>query len=207
MISYRYKVPVLLMLIVALIPTIIHNYLGATITDGKDLSKIPTKFADFISKPSKKLPIWGKEVFNTDEWVERIYRNRKFKTVRLFIARSYDHKRLYHHPELALSYGVSMSNKEMLNLTEHPGINIYFLANDDYTKQAAYVLLYDKQFIDKPILHQLSESFRLLLNPRKPITLFYASQEFPDGNKDFENTAFAEVLINAIKQFQAQTGQ
>ena len=204
MISSRYAIPVIILLVVALIPTIIHSYIGATVIDGKSVHAIPGIFKNFTSKPSKRNAQWGKDIFDSEDWFERDYFDTQRTKVRLFVARSYDHKRLYHHPELALSYGQSLTGKSISNLPGHPEIPVYILSNDDKSKLIAYTLLYDNEFIKNPIMHQLSDSARLLLNARKPMTLFYASQSGPPSKTQFEKSSTASLLLLAIQSFRSQ---
>ena len=74
MISSRYSLPVVLLLILALLPTIIHSYLGSEYDDGKSVHSIPTVLAGFSSEPylRHKDP-WVKSQYGSEDWIERIY--------------------------------------------------------------------------------------------------------------------------------------
>ncbi|NOR69133.1 MAG: hypothetical protein GQ532_05470 [Methylomarinum sp.] len=205
MISTRYLIPTLILLALALIPTTIHNYIGAIINDGKSVNNIPFTLNQFTSTPSKRNSQWGKDIFGSEDWFERNYQDKLHNKVRLFVARSYDHKRLYHHPELALSYGHSLNTMETLNLPNHPEIPVHILNKDDGSMRIAYILLYGNNFIDDPILHQLSDSIRLLMSPRKPMTLFYASQIGSLTNEPLNQSPIISILSLAIKNFQSQS--
>jgi len=204
MISSRYSIPVIFLLVIAIIPTIIHNYLGATIKDGKSVHDIPSIFKDHISTPTKRYSQWGKDIFDSEEWVERNYVNTKQTKIRLFVARSYNHKRLYHHPELALSYGQNLGNKKIINILGSPEIPVHILTNNDQSKLIAYILLYDDKFIKRPIMNQLSNSVRLLFNPRKQMTLFYVSQSTSPSTSFFKESAAASLLLSVIQSFRSQ---
>jgi len=205
MISTRYAIPVIILLALALIPTTIHSYIGATVNDGKSAQSIPLTLNNFTSTPAKRNAQWGEDIFGCTDWFERNYQDNHHTNVRLFVARAYDHKRLYHHPELALSYAQNLGKKEMLNLPGHPEIPVHVLSKEDHSMRVAYVLLYDGQFIQDPITHQISTSLNLLVNARKPMTLFYASQSGPPANTTFDQSAVADLLFQVIKSFQAQT--
>jgi len=202
MISSRYAMLVIILLIIALIPTVIHSYIGATAIDGKSVQSIPSIFNNFTSTPSKRNAQWGKDIFDSEDWFERDYFDTQRTKIRLFVARSYDHKRLYHHPELALSYGQNLTKKSIVNITEHPEIFVHLLSNDNSSNLIAYVLLHDKQFIENPVIHQLSDSTRLLINARKPMTLFYASIQSSNGQ--FKHSAIEQLLLLAIESFSSQ---
>lgn len=204
MISTRYAIPVITLLILALIPTLLHSYIGATYNDGKSVHNIAKTLTNFASSPSQRNKTWGKDVYGSDDWFERIYVNGQDQEVRLFVARSYDQKRLYHHPELALSYGQNFTKKSISALPNYPEIPVHLLSNDDNSKIVAYVLMSDNKFIKDPIKHQLGNSLRLLISARKPLTLFYASQSELPLNTNFTQSSCATILTLAIQSFLAQ---
>lgn len=204
MISTRYAIPVIILLILALIPTVLHTYIDAKVTDGKSVNNINMTLNDFTSIPAKRNTQWGMDIFGSKDWLERDYQDKQYNQVRLFTARAYDHKRLYHHPELALSYGHSLSKKDMLNLPGFGEIPVYILSSSDSSMLVAYALLYDNEFVKDPISHQLSESIRLLVNARKPMTLFYVSQSGLDPNAPVIQSAAISLLSLAIQSFQSQ---
>ncbi|GEM_PF-534247 len=205
MISTRYAIPVIILLALALIPTTIHSYIGATVNDGKSAQNIPLTLNNFTSTPAKRNAQWGEDIFGSTDWFERNYQYNQHTNVRLFVARAYDHKRLYHHPELALSYAQNLGKKEILQLPGHPEIPAHVLSKEDHSMLVAYVLLYDGQFIQDPITYQISTSLNLLVNARKPMTLFYVSQSGPSANTEFDQSAVADLLSQAINSFQTQT--
>ena len=204
MLTTRFAIPVCILLTLALIPTVLHSYLDKKAADGKYAKKTPITFNSFNSLASKKNNSWGMDLFGTSDWVERIYQDQQYRRVRLFTGRSYDHKRLYHHPELALSYGQNLTKRGIVNLKEIPDIPIHLFNSDDNTTRVAYVLLYNGEFIANPILHQLTDSLRLLISTRKPMTLIYASQSNIPANLPFRQTAMAKLLPLAIHAWQAQ---
>ncbi|HLP81298.1 MAG TPA: hypothetical protein VK141_04785 [Nitrosomonas sp.] len=73
MIATRYTLPVIVLLLVALIPTVIHNYMGLTAKDNFSVSRIPLILDSFSSQPSNRLKVWGKETFDCYDWIERKY--------------------------------------------------------------------------------------------------------------------------------------
>ncbi len=202
--SSRYAIPVIILLALALIPTTIHSYIDAKVNDGKSVNDIALILENFSSTPANRNSRWGMDVFGSEDWFERDYQDKQNNKVRLFTARAYDHKRLYHHPELALSYGHSLDNNDILHLPDYPEIPVVVLRGDDKAMIVAYVLLYDGEFVADPINHQLGESIRLLANSRKPMTLFYASQSAVPNDTEFNQSAVAALLSLAIQNFQSQ---
>jgi hypothetical protein len=188
----------------ALIPTVIHNYLGLKTDDGLSVKNINTVLDNFNSISTNRHSEWGKETFGSEDWIERIYTDEKGKSLRLFVGRSYDHKRLYHHPELALSYAKDLRSIGQLGLPGQPEIPVNLLHNETRPNMAAFVLLYDGKFIDNPILHQLKDSFKQLVSGRKPITLFYIVDDNEPENSVFIQSPAASLLNKAIKDFISQ---
>ena len=116
MISARYALPVALVLMLALIPTVIHSYLNLKSDDGLSVKNIKSALDNFNSTPTNRQPGWGEDTFGCEDWIERIYTDEQGKSLRLFVGRSYDHKRLYHHPELALSYAKDLRGEGQIRL-------------------------------------------------------------------------------------------
>jgi hypothetical protein len=204
MISSRYVLPATLILLLALIPTAIHSYLDLKTDDGLSVKNISQVLGNFYSTPTNRQPEWGKETFGSEDWIERIYTDEQGKSLRLFVGRSYDHKRLYHHPELALSYAKDLRGAGQIRLPGQPEIAVNLLHNEMRPNMAAYVLLYDGKFIDSPISHQIRDSLKQLFNARKPITLFYIVDDHEPKNSPFIQSPAALLLTKAIKNFMDQ---
>jgi len=201
MISSRFALPVAIILLLALVPTVIHSYLGLTKDDGRSIPSINTVLNNFSSTPSNRNPGWREEIFDSYDWIERIYRDESGHAIRLFVGRSYDHKRLYHHPELALSYAKDLGHQKLVHLPSEPAIAINVLQNPSRPGLAAYALVYNDEFIDNPIAHQLQDSLHLLIGARKPMTMFYVADDSVPTDVPFEKTPAAALLVSAIKDF------
>jgi hypothetical protein len=204
MISARYALPVSLVLMLALIPTVIHSYLGLKTDDGLSVKKIKPELGNYNSEPTNRQPGWGEETFGSVDWIERAYTDEQGKTLRLFVGRSYDHKRLYHHPELALSYAKDLRSEGRIRLHGQPEIPVNLLRNEMRPNMAAFALLYDGKFIDNPISHQIRDSLKQLISARKPMTLFYIADDNAPKNTAFIQSPAASLLNKAIKDFMAQ---
>jgi len=204
MTSARYALPVALVLMLALIPTAIHSYLGLKADDGLSVKNIKSVLDNFNSIPTSRQSGWGKETFGSEDWVERTYIDEQGKSLRLFVGRSYDHKRLYHHPELALSYAKDLRSAGQIRLPGQPEIPVNVLRNETRPNMAAFVLLYDGKFIDNPITHQIGDSLKQLVSARKPMTLFYIVDDNEQKNITFTQSPAASLLNKAIKDFMAQ---
>jgi hypothetical protein len=204
MTSARYALPVALVLFLALIPTVIHNYLGLKSDDGLSVKNIKSELGNFNSEPTNRQPSWGEETFGSEDWIERTYTGEQGKSLRLFVGRSYDHKRLYHHPELALSYAKDLRSEGQIRLPGQPEIPVNLLRNNMRPNMAAFALLYDGIFIDNPISHQIRDSLKQLFSARKPMTLFYIVDDNAPKTTEFIQSPAALLLNKAITNFMAQ---
>jgi len=202
MISSRYVIPIILLLTLALLPTFIHSYLGSMSDDGRSVRSIPTVLAGFSSEPylRHKDP-WVKSLYGSEDWMERIYKNNKGEKIRLFVARSYDFKKLYHHPELALSYASDLKEEGIVMLPGDPEIPVFILRNSKGRGIAAYVLLHEGKFVKDPVSHQIKGAFTQLFSPMKAMTLFYVSDTSSPAAEKFNGTSSASLLAAAIQSF------
>lgn len=204
MISPRYAAPVAAVLSLALVPTVIHSYRGARVDDGVRSAAVAEALDGMPSSPTARKAAWVRSNFATDDWIERTYRVNGSDAL-LFVARSYDPKRLYHHPELALLRGTQTTVKGMARAAARPDIPLHVLETERDGRHgvAVYALMYDRRFIDNPLLFQLRTSVQLLLSGRRPLTLFMSSalEGTPD---DLENAAATRLLLAAIHNFERQ---
>ncbi len=125
----------------------------------------------------------------------------------MFVARSYDLKRLYHHPEIGVLHGVDLDKGGIERLPGMPDVPVYVLKSQTGRGLAAYVLLYDGQFTENPILLQVLTSVELLFSPRKPMTLFLVYDERARQDTSLEQSPAASVLAEAVKSFLSQKPQ
>lgn len=205
MVSSRYVFPVIFLLMLALVPTILHTYLSPVDDDGLSVHTIAPILSDYSSKPFlRHNNYWAKTMYGSQDWVERIYKNPRGKKVRLFSARSYDYKRLYHHPELALSHGVDLEDEGIIILPGASEIPVHVLRNTKNNARVAYVLLYENEFITNPVLFQFTQALKQIISTRKAMTLFYVSDSPSSASAEYSQSPSAFVLSAAIKSFMAQ---
>ena len=204
MLSSRYAPAVCVALLVALVPTAIHSYVGLIVDDGHDTASIPRTLSSYTSAPSTRAAGWGKSQFESDDWFEREYRSAG-DTVVMTVVRSYDVKTLYHHPELAVSYHSVKFDRSTVLLAPHGNaeVPVHVLTKDNGGAVGLYVLHYDGRFIADPIRFQLRTAGELLFTGRKPMTLFFVRDDVvPDGVAPLQLPA-ARLLFEAIDRFVA----
>jgi hypothetical protein len=207
--SYRYAAAVCVLAGMALVPTIIHSYVGMLIDDGRGTSRVPTTLAGLRSTASgRNNATWGKRRFDSDDWMERSYGSGGDRVL-LTVIRSYDLKALYHHPELAVAYheGHSFQPAATQRFMGHEAIPVHVLgAVAPDTTVAMYVLEYDGRHIENPIAFQLRTAGELLFSGRKEMTLFFA-QGTVRANEALPSAAVTKVLLGAIDGFDVRASR
>ncbi|MCB1831037.1 MAG: hypothetical protein H6964_17575 [Chromatiaceae bacterium] len=206
MVSSRFSLIVIFLLSLALVPTIIHSYIKAKTDDGITVSTLIPIIDGFSSEPyTRHNDAWVKTMFDSEDWVERVYNAPDGVNIRLFMTRSYDHKRLYHHPELGLSHGGDFRSIGVVMFGERPKVPVHLLRHSSGSGLVAYALLADGKFIENPVLHQISESLVQLVSASRQMTLFYVADSSTSNSTEFNQTAAAMVLKAAIESFAAKT--
>lgn len=201
MISRKYLPHLVALLAVALIPTLIHQYLGLEEDDGLQANAIPKRLAGYSAQSTERRRAWGEAVFGSHDWFERNY-ERDGRTLRLFVGRGYDQKRLYHHPEIGLSRGIDLEPETIVSLDG--GMSVHLLREKDGEGAVAYVLLYDGRSIVDPVANQIRNALWQLFHPRRPMTLFYVADPYLRKSESFEESEAARLLRAAIAEFLQQ---
>jgi hypothetical protein len=204
-ISFRYLVPVSLLLMLALVPTVIHYYAAATNYDGLTAQAVNRPFDGFTDEPTARRAQWVEDTFASKDWFENRYTGVNGESVLLFVARSYDLKRLYHHPEIGILRGVDLERAEIIRTAGMPDIPVHFAKVRSGAGAAAYVLLYNGEFIENPITMQLKISLEMLFSARKPLSLFFVYDSTLQRDAGFVSSPAAQILAEAINRFSLQS--
>jgi hypothetical protein len=191
----------------ALTPTVMHSYLGLRADDGRTAAAVPTSLSGLTSRPSDRQAAWVLRTLDSSDWSERHYRKPNGGDITLFIARSYDGKRLYHHPELAIAYGHDLRDGGIVQVQTPVAMTIHTLRGPTElgTGLAVYALLYGREFIDNPYVFELRRAGTLLFRPRQPLTLFFAHDREAPADTAVEEALVTRVLTAAAQSFLAQT--
>jgi len=201
-ISSRFVPAVCALIAVTLVPTYIHSYAGSTVSDGRTTSSMPESLAEYQGTSSGRNATWGKRRFDSDDWTERIYRFQGDE-VKLSVIRSYDPKSLYHHPELAVSYGPSYVNNDVRLLAQRPDIPVHVLSTDGGSTRTVviYALHYGDTFVQDPIRFQLRTAGELLFSGRKAMTLFFLTDETVPASIGVDTLPSLGLFFAAIDHF------
>jgi hypothetical protein len=195
MISTRYAPAVSLLLALAIVPTVRNSYVNAHAGDGRTTTAIPMVLAGQPGAATPRGTAWTRTTLGAEDAIERRYAS----NITLFVARSYDAKQLYHHPELAVAYGRSFSASGTRPAASRPDVPVHWLTGDDVW--ALYVLAYEEAWVSDPIRFELRRALTGLVRPREPMTLFFVHGR---GAPPAEAEA---VLMAAIDSFKAQSGR
>jgi hypothetical protein len=203
--SSRFAPAVCVLVALALVPAVMHSYVGATAIDGRSTSRIPSELAGFSSTPSTRHAGWGEDKFESDDWIERTYTDGQHELV-LTVVRSFDLKRLYHHPELSVAYGTPFVQYEATHVRGAPDVPIHVLRTGgaEGSAVALYALHYGNEFVEHPLLFQIRTAGEMLMAPRKAMTLFFVQQHGVRGDADISTLASKQLLFAAIEQFLRQ---
>ena len=173
MISDRYAPLLASVVALALVPVVLHSYMGSTIDDGRKTESIAPKLGEYASAKTDRDANWGQRRFESFDWFERRYISASDSVV-LVVLRSYDLKKLYHHPELDVAYGVPLLRNKVARTPATGEIPVHMLYNDEESGGAAlYVLQYGDDYVEDPLRFQVRSSLELLFSPRKAMTLFF----------------------------------
>lgn len=197
----RYASAVCLLLGLALVPTLIHSYGGDVAGDGRSASIVPASAAGFSSAPTDRNAGWAKRRFDSDDWIERTYA-KNGDEAQLTVIRSYDAKKLYHHPELAVAYGTSFVGHQLRRFPQDPSVPVHVLEPaPGVSARAMYVLNYGDDFIDDPIRFQIKSAGELLFSRRKPMTLFFVHDVTVPEGADLATLPSTDLLFSVVHSF------
>lgn len=202
--SSRFDLPVALVLLLALLPTAIHSYVGMRVDDGLTTATIPNTLAGFVGTKTSRNEAWGQKRFDSADWIERTYSSNA-TDVRLVVVRSFDLKKLYHHPELAAAYGIDLRLGDIQRSEAGPTV-VHTLESASGERQVVmYALMHDGVFVENPLWFQLKTAGKLLVGGRRQMTLFFVHQARVPAEQPAGDTAAAMILRAAVDAFVHQT--
>jgi hypothetical protein len=198
-IATRYLPALGALLALACIPTIIHSYAGTTVMDGRSAASLPLRLNGAEGRPSGRSVTSVQGIYAATDFVERQYG----RDLTLFVARSYDFKRLYHHPEHAVARGDGYEGAVVERPEKRPEIPIFVLKGTQQ-RVSVYALLYEDEFVENPIRFQLHNALTSLIRPRSPMTLFFVRGKAETDPPDSDASRAEALLLAAIDSFLAQ---
>jgi hypothetical protein len=205
MVSTRYAAAVAGLLAIALVPTVVHNYLGVTATDGRRVAAIPPRLAGYDSRPTARPESWARRNFDAVDALERYYG--PGDRLRLVVARSYDAKKLYHHPELVASYGKGLTSGGTSVLPDAPAVPFFILRSSrtEGRDLVVYALVSRDEVIRNAYVYQVRAAVRQLLRGRELLTLVYVHDTGATPGAPIDAQPATRLLREAVVAFLAQS--
>lgn len=200
MISSRYAPAVCVLVALALVPTLLHSYAHTVAKDGLTTANIPLSLNGAPSTPTEHDAAWGRRRFDAFDWTERRYRLEDGEVL-LTVLRSYDLKKLYHHPELDVAYGAGYLRYHVERLDSRRDLPLHVLSDLEQQATAVYALHYEDGFVEDPIAFQVRTAGELLFSPRHAMTLLFARDFRPTQGKALAQYPSTRVLLSAIDSF------
>lgn len=127
----------------------------------------------------------------------RDFATRQYGAVELFAARTYDGKKLFHFPELALTYGRAATATRDVE-----GARVLEFAEPRNVRVAAYALVYGKRPVAQPIRFYLSILPELFVGRREPMTLVYVQGDAEPGGERALEEQLRALLDRAVRSLQ-----
>ena len=193
-------------LALALVPTVLHSYVGLKSIDGYDAAAAAPQLPGLASAPTDRRAAWVLDRFASEDWIERRYQATDGRALLLFVARSYDLKRLYHHPELAIAYGTDLRAAGTSRFPATKNVPVHVLRDQGGQNNglAMYALHYDDGFVDDPYLLQARVAWQLLFTPRRAMTIFFVYDSSFSPDTRLENAPALALLHASIDNFLSQ---
>jgi len=199
MIAARYARPVAALVAFALIPTVLHTYVGARSVDGRRVDRLPSQLSGLYGATTPRGGRWALEALDADEAIERQYGSE----LTLFVARSYDVKRLYHHPELVVAYGRNFDAQTIVWFDRNAPIPVHVLTGPGRT--AAYVVQSGDAFVGDPLAYEMRSALPALFRARRQATLFFAYGRDERTPIALDSPTIG-LLLSAVQSWQSQQG-
>jgi hypothetical protein len=129
-----------------------------------------------------------------DHFGARDFVSREYGAIDFFAARTYDGKKLFHFPELALSYG-----RAATAVRDVEGARVIEFATEEGTHVAAYALLYGRRRVAEPIRFYLSILPEIFVGGKEPMTLVYVQGDARKGEEKALEKDLRTLLARAIE--------
>lgn len=202
MISSRFGAVTVALLGIALVPTIIHGYLGQLEHDQRRAAAVDPVLAGMRSTPVPHAPGWGNQYLGSHDWIARTYAAPDGDPLHLVVARTWDAKSVYHHPELAAAYGVAYRSHDVVRWQALGDAPVHVLSTDGPNRQrlAVYCLLYGDEIVGNPYWFQIRVASELLFRGRRPMTLVFVRDDAP-GDVPVTASRAAHLLEAAVRDF------
>lgn len=181
MIATRHAWLVAGLLLLALVPTYFNVYRQPpALTPDALAAAIPADLEGYRgAAPGRHDAGWVAAHFAANDFVERTYRVGTLE-LELFAARTYDAKKLFHFPELALTYGRSATAERREELTvagEALPVRVLEFRKPTAVRLSVSALFYGRRPVRDPMRFLVRTLPALFVGQREPMTLIYVQGE------------------------------
>jgi hypothetical protein len=194
----KYGITVAGLCAVTLVPVVMHSYVDVRSDDGRQLQRLAPNLAGLQGVDTARGGRWAMAALDADQAIERAYG----PDLTLFAARSYDAKRLYHHPELVVTYGQEFDTSSVMRFAPRAEIPVHVLSAAG--RQAVYVVESGGTYIDNGLMYEVQTALAALIEPRRPVTLLFVHGRPEPGALSIQSPAVA-LLFDAIDSFRLQS--
>ena len=205
MIATRHTWLVAALLLLALVPTYLNVYRQPpALEPGVLAAAIPADLEGYRNAaPGRHQADWAAAHFAAQDFVERKYRVGT-QECELFAARTYDGKKLFHFPELALTYGrsVTAERREELDLADQVlPVRVLEFRNRTSVRLSVSTLFYGKEPVRDPMPFLFRTLPALFVGQREPMTLIYVQGEAQVDDEAALKKEIEELLARSAAAF------
>lgn len=188
MLSGRHAWAAALVLLVAAVPTVLNVYRAPSeLAAGSLEARLGDRLGPFEAGPRKADTT--EEHFGAKDFVTR-----RYGAIELFAARGWDGKKLFHFPELALTYGHAATA-----VRDVGGVRVIEFAEGRDVRMAAYALRYGDRPVTEPIRFYFSILPELFVGHREPMTLVYVQADTTRGGEQALEADLRALLARAVE--------
>jgi len=193
------------LLLLALVPTYLNVYRQPpALEPGGLAAAIPADLEGYRDAvPGRHQSDWAAAHFAAQDFVERKYRVGA-QELELFAARTYDAKKLFHFPELALTYGrsVTAERREELDVADETvPVRVLEFRNRTTVRLSVSALFYGKQPVRDPMPFLFRTLPALFVGQREPMTLIYVQGEAHADDQAALSKEIEELLARSAAAF------
>jgi hypothetical protein len=199
MITTRHAWLVAGLLLLTLVPTYFNVYRQPPELEPGALAAAIDLQGDREATPGRHDAGWVAAHFAAHDFVERRY-HVGAQELELFAARTWDAKKLFHFPELALTYGRSVTAERKEELDGVP-VRVLEFRNRATVRVSVSALFYGKQPVRDPMPFLLRSLPELFVGRREPMTLIYVQGEARLDGEEALRTELEALLAEAAAAF------
>jgi hypothetical protein len=193
------------LLLLALVPTYFNIYRQPPALEPGALAvAIPVDLEGYReAAPGRHDAGWAAAHFASHDFVERTYRVGTLE-LELFAARTYDAKKLFHFPELALTYGrsVTAERKEEIDVAGRTvPVRVLEFRQRATVRRSASALFFGREPVRDPMRFLLRSLPALFVGQREPMTLIYVQGEAHADHEAALAQELEELLAKSAAAF------